>query len=317
LSIIDSQSSIFTILVESPDQGKRLDALVSAHLSDLSRSIAAMLIRDGAVRVNETLRKPGYRVKAGDLIEGAVPPPEPVTFAPEPIPLNILYEDSDLIVVNKPPGLVVHPAPGHTSGTLVNGLLHHCPELRGIGTKLRPGIVHRLDKDTSGTLVAAKSGAVHRHLSHQFKSRKVVKRYLALVLGAMESDSGVVNLPIGRHPVHRKKMSVNSPRGRSAETAWRIRERFPNASFLELVLKTGRTHQIRVHCAEIRHPVIGDSVYGRPMACKLSIVAHRQMLHAWRLGFMHPALEAWMQFESPIPEDMKDFMEALRGERNQ
>ena len=274
-----------------------------------------MLIREGAVCVNETLRKPGYRVKAGDVIEGAVPPPEPVAFAPEPMPLSVLYEDSDLIVVNKPPGLVVHPAPGHSSGTLVNGLLYHCPELQGIGTKQRPGIVHRLDKDTSGTLVVAKSGIVHRHLSHQFKSRKVEKRYLALVLGIMESDSGKVNLPIGRHPVHRKKMSTKSAKGRSAETDWKIRERFPNASLLEVVLKTGRTHQIRVHCSAIRHPVIGDPVYGRPMIGKFPIVPHRQMLHAWRLGFTHPVLEKWMQFESPIPEDMKEFMEVLRKEQ--
>ena len=301
--------------MESPDQGKRLDSIIAAHLSDFSRSLAAMLIRSGAVRVNEALRKPGYRVKPGDLIHGTIPPPEPVSFAPEPIPLDILYEDSDLIVVNKPPGLVVHPAPGHAGGTLVNGLLHHCPGLQGIGTKLRPGIVHRLDKDTSGTLVAAKSGTVHRHLSHQFKTRHVEKKYLALVLGEMESDSGVVRLPIGRHPVHRKKMSTISPRGRSAETVWRIRERFPGISFLELDLKTGRTHQIRVHCAAIRHPVIGDPVYSRPMAGNVPRTPDRQMLHAWRLGFTHPASEQWMCFESPIPADMKDFMERLRGEQ--
>jgi 23S rRNA pseudouridine1911/1915/1917 synthase len=315
LPIINSQSSIFTIQVEHPDQGKRLDSVVAAHLSDLSRSLAAMLIRSGAVRVNDALRKPGYRVKPGDFIHGTIPSPEPVSFAPEPIPLDILYEDSDLIVVNKPPGLVVHPAPGHAGGTLVNGLLHHCPGLPGIGTKLRPGIVHRLDKDTSGTLVVAKSGTVHRHLSHQFKTRRVEKKYLALVLGEMESDSGVVRLPIGRHPVHRKKMSTISPRSRSAETLWRIRKRFPGISFLELDLKTGRTHQIRVHCAAIRHPVIGDPVYSRPMAGNVPRTPGRQMLHAWKLGFTHPASEQWMWFESPLPEDMKDFMEALGGKK--
>ncbi|HIJ55805.1 MAG TPA: RluA family pseudouridine synthase [Deltaproteobacteria bacterium] len=305
---------MFTIQVESPDQGKRLDSMVGTHLPELSRSVAAILIRSGAVRVNEELRKPGYRVKPGDLIHGTIPPPEPVSFVPEPIPLDILYEDSDLIVVNKPPGLVVHPAPGHAAGTLVNGLLHHCPGLQGIGTKLRPGIVHRLDKDTSGTLVVAKSGTVHRHLSYQFKTRHVEKKYLALVLGEVASDSGVVKLPIGRHPVDRKKMSTISHRGRSAETVWRIRERFPGISLLELDLKTGRTHQIRVHCAAIRHPVIGDPVYSRPRAGGVTRTPDRQMLHSWRLGFTHPASEQWMCFESPIPEDMKDFMEALRSE---
>jgi len=315
LAIINSQSSTFRIQVESPDQGKRLDSVLSAHLSDLSRSLAAILIRSGGVRVNEELRKPGYRVKPGDLIQGNIPPPDPVPFIPEPIPLDILYEDSDLIVVNKPSGLVVHPAPGHAAGTLVNGLLYHCPGLKGIGTKLRPGIVHRLDKDTSGTLVVAKNGTVHHHLSRQFKSRSVEKKYLALVAGEITSDSGEVKLPIGRHPIHRKKMSTISSKGRSAETVWRVRERFSGISLLELDLKTGRTHQIRVHCAAIHHPVIGDPVYTRRSTGNIPEAPRRQMLHAWRLGFIHPTSEQWMQFESPIPKDMKDFMERLRGEQ--
>ena len=304
---------MFTIHVERPDSGKRLDAVVAAHLSDLSRALAATLIRNGAVRVNEEPRKPGYRIKPGDVIQGSIPPPEPVSYAPEPIPLDILYEDALLIVVNKPPGLVVHPAPGHVSGTLVNGLLYHCPGLEGIGGKLRPGIVHRLDKETSGTLVVAKTGPVHHHLSRQFKSRHVKKKYLALVAGEMESDSGSVKLPIGRHPIHRKKMSTHSAAGRSAETLWRVRKRFQGISMLELDLKTGRTHQIRVHCAAIHHPIIGDRVYGRRAAGKIPVpkAPGRQMLHAWQLGFTHPNAEQWMQFESPIPEDMKAFMEKL------
>lgn len=313
MNIVNYQSSIFTIHAEHPDSGKRLDAVVAAHLSDLSRAFAATLIRNGVVRVNEESRKPGYRVKPGDVIQGSIPPPVPISYTPEPIPLDILYEDADLIVVNKPWGLVVHPAPGHVSGTLVNGLLYHCPGLEGIGGKLRPGIVHRLDKDTSGTLVVAKSGPIHHHLSRQFKSRHVKKKYLALVAGEMESDSGVVKLPIGRHPIHRKKMSTESSTGRSAETVWRVRKRFSGISMLELDLKTGRTHQIRVHCAAIRHPIIGDAVYGRRATGKIPVPEPpgRQMLHAWQLGFTHPNSEHWMQFESPIPEDMKAFMEKL------
>jgi 23S rRNA pseudouridine1911/1915/1917 synthase len=257
------------------------------------------------------LKKSGYRVRAGEQIKGFIPPPEPVRFHPEPIPLDILYEDMHLIVVNKPPGLVVHPAPGHHSGTLVNGLLYHCPNLEGIGTKLRPGIVHRLDKDTSGTLVVAKTGFVHHHLSDQFKSRRIEKKYLALVLGEPRADSGTISDPIGRHPIHRKRMSTTSRKGREAETRWRVRKRIEGATLLELDLKTGRTHQIRVHCAAIHHPIIGDPVYGYRRISK-QISAPRQMLHAWRLGFFHPATGEWMRFESPIPEDMQDLMNALR-----
>jgi len=311
--------SAFTILVEPPDSGKRLDIYIASCISDCSRSVATHLIRKGKIRVQGMVRKPGYRVKAGDEICGCIPPPAPILFKPEPIPIEILYEDDDIIVINKQPGIVVHPAPGHHSGTLVNALLYHCPKLNGIGGALRPGIVHRLDKDTSGVLVAAKNDRAHLHLSRQFKSRRIKKMYLALVYGKMESDSGSVSLPIGRHPVDRKKMSTNSRKSRVAETTWQIRERFELASLIEVNLKTGRTHQIRVHCAAIRHPVMGDKVYGPRKTVKnitygLNFFgsAPRQMLHAWRLVLTHPVTEEKVSFEAPIPPDMQAVITALR-----
>jgi len=214
---------------------------------------------------------------------------------------------------------VVHPAPGHHSGTLVNALLYHCPKLNGIGGALRPGIVHRLDKDTSGVLVVAKNDSTHIHLSKQFRSRQVKKKYLALVYGKLESDSGSVSFPIGRHPVDRKKMSTNSRKSREAETTWQIRERFEAASLIEVNLKTGRTHQIRVHCAAIRHPVVGDKVYGPRKRGKNIIYDKnliesipRQMLHAWRIELTHPKTEEMVSFEAPIPSDMQTLITVLR-----
>jgi 23S rRNA pseudouridine1911/1915/1917 synthase len=249
-----------------------------------------------------------------------------VEFKPEPIPIDILYEDDHIIMVNKQPGLVVHPAPGHFSGTLVNGLLYHCPDLGGIGGELRPGIVHRLDKDTSGTLVVAKHAAAHTNLSRQFKSRKIQKQYLALVHGDVKKAAGSIKLPIGRHPVDRKRMSTVSPSGRTAETAWSVKEQFQGFALLEVDLKTGRTHQIRVHCAALDHPIVGDTVY-RPRKLEKTIArdyrqadkilqvlksVKRQMLHAWRLSFRHPHTGKVVSFESPLPEDMASIIQRIR-----
>lgn len=306
----------FTIFVDKPDVGKRLDVVISSNISGCSRSLAASLVRNGKIRVKGTEKKPGYRVSAGDEIRGHIPPPEPVLFKPEPIKLDILFEDNHLIVINKEAGLVVHPAPGHYTGTLVNGLLYHCPDLTGVGGEIRPGIVHRLDKDTSGAIVVAKNDTVHNNLSLQFKSKKIKKKYLALVYGKMESDSGTISLPIGRHPIDRKKMSTISRKGRSAETLWKVRERFQGVTFLELNLKTGRTHQIRVHCATINHPIVGDSVYcSRKAGKNLVKSVPRQMLHAWRLGFTHPITQKFMSLEAPIPQDMSKVLNELRKEK--
>ena len=308
----------FTIFVNSADAGKRLDVLLSSQITACSRSHIANLVLDKKIRVNGMFKKPGYRVKTGDEIRGKILPIETVSFAPEPIELDFLYEDRDLIVINKQPGLVVHPAPGHSSGTLVNALLYHRPGICCVGEELRPGIVHRLDKDTSGALVVAKNTAAHDHLTAQFKSRKVQKIYLALVYGEMSTDTGVISVPIGRHPVHRKRMSTQSRKSRPAETYWKVNDRFEGLTLLEFNLKTGRTHQIRVHCATINHPIVGDLVYGghkaksklpKPVAVILK-AASRQMLHAWRLGLSHPTSNNKLTFEAPLPED---FMEIING----
>jgi 23S rRNA pseudouridine1911/1915/1917 synthase len=315
-----------TLQVEPDDKGRRLDSFVVSRLTGLTRSFVAGLITNRHLRVNGQPKKPGYRVKSGDNISGIIPPPAPIELKAEPVSLEILYEDKDIIVLNKQPGLVVHPAPGHDGGTLVNGLLYHCKDLGGIGGELRPGIVHRLDKDTSGTLVVAKNDHAHFHLSRQFKSRQVQKQYLALVHGTVKSASGTITLPIGRHPVDRKRMSTVSTRGRAAETQWKINELFQMFTLLTVTLKTGRTHQIRVHCAAMKHPILGDKVY-RPRKLEKTIIkendppgrillilksAKRQMLHAWRLGFTHPRKDEWMSFESPMPQDMAEIIHKIR-----
>jgi len=307
--------------VTQGEAGHRLDTIVSTRLPVLSRSRAGRLIREGRVTVNGSAKKAGYVVKGGDVVHVEIPPSRPVSLEPEPLELSILFEDRDLIVVNKPPGLVVHPGAGHHQGTLVNALLHHCDDLQGIGGELRPGIVHRLDKDTSGCLVVAKQDRTHEALSHQFKARQTQKRYLALVYGRMTASRGMVDLPIGRHPVDRKKMSTTSRHSRSSETRWEVKEPFGCATLLEVNLKTGRTHQIRVHCAAIGHPVVGDRTYGgtnrwkaAPSKALQEILksAGRQMLHAWKLSFIHPRTGQPMDLEAPIPQDMESILKRLR-----
>lgn len=314
------------LCVKPSDEGKRLDVFVASQLSNHTRSFIAGLISHRHLSVNGQPKKPGYRVKSGDTISGVIPPPVPIELKAEPIALNILYEDDAIVVVNKQPGLVVHPAPGHDGGTLVNGLLYHCTDLGGIGGELRPGIVHRLDKDTSGTLVVAKNDHAHAYLSRQFKNRQVQKEYLALVHGTLASSSGTVKLPIGRHPVDRKRMSTVSSRGRKAHTQWTIKDQFQWFTLLTVMLETGRTHQIRVHCAAMQHPIVGDKVY-RPRKLEKTIArrsnqrdkilqviqsAKRQMLHAWRLGFTHPHSGEQMVFESPLPPDMVQLIKQIQ-----
>ena len=317
----------FLITVVSSDVGQRFDRLVSFYIPDCSRSFAATLIQDGHITIENKIKKPGYRVKPGETLQGCIPVYEPPSLSPEAIPLNILFEDSDLIVINKPAGLVVHPAPGHDTGTLVNGLLYHCPELGGINAELRPGIVHRLDKDTTGAMVVAKNRWALENLSQQFKERVVQKTYLALVHGAVRSESGIISLPIGRHPMDRKKMSTISPRGREARTIWRVKIRYEAATLLELELKTGRTHQIRVHCTSMHHPIVGDAVYtyqkrGRKKRNKtpleiLLASARRQMLHARHLSFIHPVEKQSLSFTAPIPDDMQALLDGLPPDSGQ
>ncbi len=312
----------FTIRVSTADSGMRLDALISVYNKN-SRTFLAKIVRNGHILVDGAVKKPCYKVAAGDVISGAIPPPVRLVFDPEPIPIDSLYEDNEVLVLNKPAGLVVHPAPGNYSGTLVNGLLYYYPEMACTRENIRPGIVHRLDKNTSGVLVVAKNSTSHTNLASQFKDRKVKKIYLALVYGNLKSSKGVIELPLGRHPVDRKKMSVKSRNGRYAKTFWRVLKQYQGAALIEVILDTGRTHQIRVHCAAIGHPVIGDPVYCSAKAYKnfihdKNIAANiisvkRQMLHAWKLSFIHPVSNKLSFFKAPLPGDMKGIIKLLGG----
>ena len=287
-------------LVVPPNEARlRLDQFLAKRLPEFSRSRLQQLIRDRFVRLNNSTTRPRHIVRGGDKIELTEPPPEKVETLPEAIPLEILFEDDDLIIINKPAGLVVHPGAGHREHTLVNALLNHCAALSGIGGKERPGIVHRLDKDTSGCLVVAKNDVTHRDLSKQFAARTVEKIYLALVAGKLPKTAGVIEEKIGRHPVHRKRMSATTFRGRAAKTEYRVVRSSDRASLVECRLYSGRTHQIRVHLHHLGHPVLGDKVY----APRLTKDFPRQMLHAWKLGFRHPRTEEWKSFEAPLPDD--------------
>ena len=292
--------------------GQRLDAALAKLEPTLSRAQLRRLIEQGAVTVSGEVVKPAHRLRAGERIAGAVPDAQPTALEPEALPLAILYQDADVVVIDKPAGLVVHPAPGHGGGTLVNALLHHCRDLSGVGGELRPGIVHRLDKDTSGVLVAAKNDAAHRSLAAQFKAHSVLREYLALVRGAPRAASGTVEAPIGRHPIDRKRMSTRTRRGRAAVTHYRVEERLRGASLLRVRLETGRTHQVRVHLASIGLPVLGDPVYGGAHALGAGLGLARQALHAAVLGFTHPTSGAALRFESPLPPDLSRALEALR-----
>jgi len=295
-------------IVDAAGVGRRLDAFL-ARASGLSRARVQGLIERGAVLVDGHPRKPRHALRIGERVTLAVPPPEPLALTPEAIPLDILYEDEDLLVLNKPAGLVVHPGAGRTTGTLVHALLAHCRELPGIGGVERPGIVHRLDRETSGVMVAAKSEAAHASLSAQFKARVVRKRYLALVRGTVGHETGRIEAAIGRRERDRKRMGVRARGGREARTDYRVLRRRADMTLIEASLETGRTHQIRVHFAHIGHPVVGDTVYGgrgsRRLAASDAPRAGRQMLHAWRLGFHHPRTGVWVEFTAPVPGDLR------------
>lgn len=295
------------------ESGKRLDAWLAENETELSRSRWQGLIKNGLVTVNDTPAKANLKLREGDRVEWTIPEPVPTETLPENIPLDILFEDSHIIVINKPAGLVVHPAAGNKDGTLVNALLHHCTDLAGIGGEERPGIVHRLDKDTSGVMVVAKTEAAMNELARQFKKRETEKEYMAIVRGNLNPSFGYVETTIGRHPFHRKKMCANVKRGRRAVSNFKTEEKLKNASLLRVRIETGRTHQIRVHMAFIKHPILGDKLYARRLPTD-ELWPDRQMLHATKLSIVHPNTGKKMTFQAPLPQDMLNAQERLKNQ---
>jgi len=306
-----------TIELRVSESGQRLDKYVARMAPDLSRSRAQKLIEEGLVMVNGGMAKPSYRVEVGDLLVVRIPPPETLEVRPESISLDIVYEDEGIIVVNKPPGMVVHPAYGHRTGTLVNAILAHCPDLAGAEDDLRPGIVHRLDKDTSGLIIVAKNDAARRRLQRQFKRREVHKVYVALLEGRLEPVQGVIEAPIGRDKKRRKRMAVVEG-GREARTEYRVVEYFGTEvgkasrpyTLVEAEPRTGRTHQVRVHFASIRHPLAGDTVYGFRKQRVSGL--RRQFLHAQALGFRLPGTDEYIELTAELPDDLRVVLEELR-----
>lgn len=300
-------SEYFTVENEA---GERIDKFLSEELEDCSRSYIQKLMKEQNVKVNEKAVKSSYRLVLGDRVEVTLPELKEPEIAAEDLPLDILYEDKDVIVINKPKQMVVHPAPGHYSGTLVNALLYHCKdELSGINGTMRPGIVHRIDMDTTGSLIICKNDAAHRCLSEQLKEHSINRIYVAIVHGNIKEDSGTVNAPIGRHPTERKKMSVHAKNAREAVTHYQVLKRFGNYTYIQCKLETGRTHQIRVHMASIGHPLLGDVVYG-PKKCPYPKL-QGQTLHAKTLGFIHPTTGEYVEVEAPLPKYFEELLQIL------
>ena len=295
------------------ENGERIDKYLSNEMSGFSRSYIQKLIKDGHVYVNGKAVKANYKLAYDDMITVEIPDLVEPDIVPENIPLDILYEDDDILIVNKPKGMVVHPAAGHYSGTLVNALMYHCGEsLSGINGVMRPGIVHRIDMDTTGSLLVCKNDQAHQKLAEQLKVHSIKRVYHAIVCGNLKEDSGTIDAPIGRHPVDRKKMSINYQNGREAVTHYQVLERFGDYTYISCRLETGRTHQIRVHMASIRHPLLGDNVYG-PQKCPFKLQG--QTLHAKILGITHPTTGEYMEFDAPLPEYFEDLLGRMRQNR--
>ncbi len=299
-----------TLQLNNEDKGQRLDAWLAANLEDMTRSAAQRLLEEGRVTVNGKALAKNYKLTGGETIEVSLPEPEPIDVVPQNIPLDIVYEDGDVIVVNKPKGLVVHPAPGHSDGTLVNALLYHCGEsLSGIGGELRPGIVHRIDRDTSGLIIAAKNDHAHQYLAAQLQDHTLSRVYRCIVIGSLREDSGTVDAPIGRHRTDRKRQAVTAD-GRRAVTHWQVLERYQGFTYVECRLETGRTHQIRVHMAHIGHPILGDTVYG---AKKAVPGLQGQCLHAVGLRFLHPRTGEAVELSCGLTEEFEAQLAKLRA----
>ncbi|OGL40058.1 MAG: RNA pseudouridine synthase [Candidatus Schekmanbacteria bacterium RIFCSPHIGHO2_02_FULL_38_11] len=306
----------FSFSILKTDSGKRLDVFLHEKMSGYSRSFIQKLIKDGAVLVNFKPAKMSHRISASESITVSVPEPKSATPKPEDIPLKIVYEDSSMLVIDKPAGMVVHPAAGNYSGTLVNAILYHCKDLSGIGGEMRPGIVHRLDKETSGLMVVAKSDKAHISLSKQLQKRTLTREYIAIVRKLLPMESGEISKPLGRSERDRKKISVQTKRGREAVTQFQVLERFKNHTFVKVKLKTGRTHQIRVHFQSLGFPVLGDKVYGGVLTQEeknIGIEISRQALHSQYIKFIHPETGKVMEFKSNLPEDIEEVLRILRG----
>lgn len=296
-----------SIIADADSDGLRIDKWLSNKIPEITRNAVQKLIENECILVNNKRITKNYKIKAGDSITVNIPELKPLEITPENIPIEIVYEDSDLLVVNKPKGLVVHPAPGHENGTLVNALLYHCAgRLSSINGIIRPGIVHRIDKNTSGLLIVAKTDYAHFHLSEQIKNHTFTREYEAIVSGRFNEKSGTVNAPIGRHPSDRKKMCVTSKNSKPSVTHYQVFDEYQNFSFIKLILETGRTHQIRVHMSYINHPVFGDEVYGKPVKN-----VDGQCLHARKIGFIHPVTNEYLEFSSELPQYFKDIMKGI------
>jgi 23S rRNA pseudouridine1911/1915/1917 synthase len=301
-------SSTVKLQVTESDVGQRADLFVAGQLRHVSRAAVQSLFRHGHVSINSRSSKPSHRMSAGDVVDVCMALPPSLSAAPEAIPLDVVYRDRDLAVVNKPAGLVVHPAPGHAGGTLVNALAAMFPDARSVGSELRPGVVHRLDKDTSGLMVVALTAGAHASLQAQIAGRTAARRYLTIASGHILPERGVIDAPIGRHRIHRTRMAVHGLRARPARTSYGVLEYLNDMTYLEATLHTGRTHQIRVHLAAIDHPIVGDVVYGGGIIPGLE----RQFLHAHRLAVTSPSTGVRLEFESPLPPDLQAFLEASR-----
>lgn len=299
----------FEIIAEESDINKRIDVFLSKNLESFSRSYIQDLIKKGKVTIGGKTIKANYRLREGDIVALAIPKPEPLEILPENIPLDIVYEDNDVILVNKPKGMVVHPAAGHYSGTLVNALLYHCKDnLSGINGVLRPGIVHRIDMDTTGIIIVCKNDNAHQHIAKQLAEHSITRKYVAIVSGNIKEDEGVVDAAIARSKNDRKKMTVDKD-GKRAVTHFKVLERLNNYTYIECVLETGRTHQIRVHMSYLHHPLLGDEVYSNK---KENTKLKGQCLHAKVLGFIHPSTNEYMEFEAPLPEYFKEILMKFR-----
>ncbi len=308
-------------MASSGDAGRRLDLFVAERIPELSRTRIQELIREGNVHVDGRSARASHRVVAGESIEVAVLQRPAMVAAPEDLPLELLLVDDDFVIVNKPAGMVVHAGAGHARGTLVNALLHRLGKLSGAGGALRPGIVHRLDRETSGVMIVARNDAAHENLAEQFRSRNVRKIYLALVHGKMPGDSGSITLPISRDPRRRTRMTARGKTGRHARTDWRVVARLERCTLVEAVLHTGRTHQIRAHFAAIGHPVVGDTLYGAPRNLRVAMrslpLLERNFLHAARIGFSHPVTGAWVEVRAPLPADLRVYFEQIANSSGQ